>query len=161
MDARIDPVAFALQKDSEFFELFNYYMIKLYHSGVLEYLRTKWFDDRKPQACSCKTEEVILASSPFQILRALLLHGKTLCRPRPLDLTICSCPPWWCRRGPSSPSSPSPWRPFCTSPSEGGSALPGRARGAGSGGTSAHPRPADVPAALRRRRRRPAEEPKS
>ncbi len=63
MDARIDPVAFALQKDSEFFELFNYYMIKLYHSGVLEYLRTKWFDDRKPQACSCKTEEVILASS--------------------------------------------------------------------------------------------------
>ena len=37
-----DPVAFALQKDSEFLDLFNYHIIKMYQTGVLKFLQHKW-----------------------------------------------------------------------------------------------------------------------
>ncbi len=45
-----DPLAFALQKDSEFLGLVNHNMIRLYHSGVLEFIKSQWLTLRKPHA---------------------------------------------------------------------------------------------------------------
>ncbi len=58
IDAKVDQWAFALQQDSEFFDLFNYNMIKLHSAGLIEFLKHKWIDRREPSdICSHNKQE--------------------------------------------------------------------------------------------------------
>ena len=45
-----DPLAFALQKDSEYLGLINHNMIRMYQSGVLEFIKSKWLGLRTPDS---------------------------------------------------------------------------------------------------------------
>ncbi len=52
-DAIPDPLAFAVQKNSEYLDMLNYNMIQLYQSGVLEFIKGKWIRKQKPkEICS-------------------------------------------------------------------------------------------------------------
>ncbi len=56
-DAIPDPLAFAVQKDSEYFDIMNYNMIQLYQFGVLEYIKDKWIGKQKPaETCGKEVE---------------------------------------------------------------------------------------------------------
>ena len=54
-DVKIDHVALALQKDSELLGLFNYQMLNMYQSGLLEFLYGKWVHGRQMKDyCDCR-----------------------------------------------------------------------------------------------------------
>ncbi len=44
-----DPLAFALQKDSEYLGLVNHNMVRMYQSGVIDFIKNKWLSLRKPE----------------------------------------------------------------------------------------------------------------
>ncbi len=58
-DALNDPLAFALQKDSELLGLINYQVVKLHQSGMLHFLKHKWINSRRPDLWSCGMEEAL------------------------------------------------------------------------------------------------------
>ncbi len=49
VDAIPDQLAFALQKDSEFYDVINHNMIQLHESGLLDYMKSKWLGQRRPR----------------------------------------------------------------------------------------------------------------
>ena len=76
-DATIDHVAFALQKDSEFLRLFNYYLIQLKSVGVLDNIYKKWVDmDQPNNVCGEKNAEKALPLGYENLfMPSLLLMG--------------------------------------------------------------------------------------
>ncbi len=76
-DAKVDTVAFALQKNSEFLRLFNYDLVKLDHSGILDFVDRKWSDSRQPDdVCKGRTpEEARPLGKENMLLPGLILAG--------------------------------------------------------------------------------------
>ena len=59
------------QKDSQYLGMFNYNMIKMHESGILEALKRKWvYKEKLVDACSCReiTDQVRFASIAFPAL---------------------------------------------------------------------------------------------
>ncbi len=44
-DALYGHIAFGLQKGSEFYDIFNYYLLKMEQSGFLDMLHQKWLEN--------------------------------------------------------------------------------------------------------------------
>ncbi len=63
-DAEKDHISLPLQHDSELLGVFNHNLIRMYQTGLLEYLSRKWMDERKPgDECGCPAAVIVGAAS--------------------------------------------------------------------------------------------------
>ena len=67
VEAKDDTVALAFQKDSEFLDLFNYYIIRMFQSANIEFLLHKWVGQRKPMD-TCEKNQLEAASLGYSNL---------------------------------------------------------------------------------------------
>ena len=83
-DAGVDPVAFALQEDSELLGIVNYNMVRMYQSGMLSYLQQKWVESGEPGgSCGCDlgSEEALALGYSNLLFPALILSCGGLLAP--------------------------------------------------------------------------------
>ncbi len=75
-DATVDPVAFGLQKASEFMDLINYQLLKMENSGMQPFLRHKWIEFRNPEdTCGCKVQDEAIVLSFKSLFAPVLILG--------------------------------------------------------------------------------------
>ncbi len=94
VDVTKDLQSFAFPIESDLISFFNYQLIKLYNSGVIDFLSWKWFDSRTPQdECKCptKTETVFALGYENLALPAIIFSSGVIAA-----LVIMAFENWHC-----------------------------------------------------------------